>query len=297
MVKTYEGYVEVEGGRVWYRVAGTGSGTPMLCVHGGPGVPHDVLLPLIEQVGPDRPVVFYDQLGCGRSAGPTDPDLFSLENLFAEVAAVRDAVGLTDYHLYGQSAGTAIASGFAKHNMRGIKSLVLSSAVLDEEHWRPYVEEQVENLPDDVRAAIADAEEQGTIWTEDYEKAALEYTRRHICRVFPFPEVIDKMWEGVGPSLEVMYGGKILTDDSAKLRHFSVLDGLGAIDVPVLFMNGRHDLCAPEVAEFYAGLLPDARPEVFEDSSHYPHIEEPEQHERVINSFLREVDLATSRLS
>jgi proline-specific peptidase len=137
MLETYEDYVEVEGGRVWYRLAGTGSRTPMLCVHGGPGVPHDVLLPLIEQVGPDRPVVFYDQLGCGRSAGPTDPDRFSLENLFAEVAAVRDAVGLTDYHLYGQSAGTAIASGFAKHNMRGIKSFVLSSAVLDEEHWRP----------------------------------------------------------------------------------------------------------------------------------------------------------------
>lgn len=47
MVKTYEDYAEVECGRVWYRVAGTGSVTPMLCVHGGPGVPHDVLLPLI----------------------------------------------------------------------------------------------------------------------------------------------------------------------------------------------------------------------------------------------------------
>jgi L-proline amide hydrolase len=62
-------------------------------------------------------------------------------------------------------------------------------------------------------------------------------------------------------------------------------------------MNGRHDLCAPEVAEFYASLLPDARREVFEDSSHYPHIEEPERHERVINSFLCEADLAPSRLS
>lgn len=105
------------------------------------------------------------------------------------------------------------------------------------------------------------------------------------------------MWEGVGPSRGVMYGGKILTGDSAKLRHFSVLDRLDAIDVPVLFMNGRLDLCAPEVAEFYAGPAPGRPPGSVRGQQPLPAHRGAARHERVINSFLREVDLVPSRLS
>ena len=44
-----EGYVDVEGGCVWYRVVGSGSEIPLLLLHGGPGVPSYYLNPL-EQV-------------------------------------------------------------------------------------------------------------------------------------------------------------------------------------------------------------------------------------------------------
>ena len=53
-----EGFVAVTGGRVWYRIAGEGTGIPLLLMHGGPGVPHDYLEPL-EALGDERPVVFY----------------------------------------------------------------------------------------------------------------------------------------------------------------------------------------------------------------------------------------------
>jgi len=44
---TGEGHVEVPGGRIWYRIAGADRpGTPVLCLHGGPGMPHDYLEPL-----------------------------------------------------------------------------------------------------------------------------------------------------------------------------------------------------------------------------------------------------------
>ena len=34
-----EGYVDMPGGRVWYNVVGTGPGTPLVLLHGGPGAP------------------------------------------------------------------------------------------------------------------------------------------------------------------------------------------------------------------------------------------------------------------
>jgi len=59
-------YCDVPGGRVWYRIIGTGPGTPLLVVHGGPGATHDYLLNH-GRLSDQRPVVFWDQLESGNS--------------------------------------------------------------------------------------------------------------------------------------------------------------------------------------------------------------------------------------
>src|SRR5262249_45082275 len=89
-----EGFIEGPGGRVWYRIAGTDRpGIPVLCLHGGPGMPHDYLEPL-EDLASRRPVIFYDQLGCGRSDRPADDSLWTTDRFVEELAVVRAALGL-----------------------------------------------------------------------------------------------------------------------------------------------------------------------------------------------------------
>ena len=86
---TVEGHVEVPGGRIWYRIAGADRpGTPVLCLHGGPGMPHDYLEPL-EDLAVSRPVIFYDQLGCGRSDRPADDSLWTTDRFVEELAVVH----------------------------------------------------------------------------------------------------------------------------------------------------------------------------------------------------------------
>jgi proline iminopeptidase len=72
-MNTTEGFVDVEGGPVRYRRDGSG-GIPLLLLHGGPGNGHDYLERL-EAIAANRQVVFYDQLGCGRSGKPKNPKL------------------------------------------------------------------------------------------------------------------------------------------------------------------------------------------------------------------------------
>ncbi len=91
-MKDEEGRIEVDGHRVWYRRVGAGS-TPLLVLHGGPGSGHDYLEPL-EGLAASREVVFYDQLGCGRSDQPDDPSLWRIERFVREVDTVRAALGL-----------------------------------------------------------------------------------------------------------------------------------------------------------------------------------------------------------
>jgi hypothetical protein len=70
--KRKEGFLEVPGGKVWYEIVGIGKrGTPLLLLHGGPGFTSDYLRPL-EALADERPVIFYDQLGGGRSERPDD---------------------------------------------------------------------------------------------------------------------------------------------------------------------------------------------------------------------------------
>lgn len=87
-----EGTVEVDGYRVWYSRVGEG-GVPLLTLHGGPGAGHDYLESL-EALAENRTVVYYDQLGCGRSDRPDDPSLWKMERFVDEVDTVRRALGL-----------------------------------------------------------------------------------------------------------------------------------------------------------------------------------------------------------
>src|SRR5262249_25420956 len=67
-----EGYVQVEGGRAWYRIVGSGTRTPLLVLHGRPGMPSYYLQPLAA-LGAARPGAFCGQLGAGHLVRSIDP--------------------------------------------------------------------------------------------------------------------------------------------------------------------------------------------------------------------------------
>src|SRR5579883_2968663 len=80
-----EGYVKVLGFRLFYRafVPSAPKGT-LLCLHGGPGACHDYMLPLANLANSGYMVLFYDQLGCGRSEVPRNLALFTVERSVEE---------------------------------------------------------------------------------------------------------------------------------------------------------------------------------------------------------------------
>lgn len=88
-----EGFLNVPGGAVWYRVSGNGTGIPLLVLHGGPGgtsCGSSALAPLSS----GRKLVVYNQLGSGRSGRPTDRTLWRVERFVEELDAVRKQLGL-----------------------------------------------------------------------------------------------------------------------------------------------------------------------------------------------------------
>ena len=99
-----EGFVQVQGGPIWYRVfgpsAGTGaSATPILFIHGGPGGSSCKFEPVALLLSRFRPVVVYDQLGSGRSGRPLDQKLWTVDRFASEIVTLRKALDLKEIHL------------------------------------------------------------------------------------------------------------------------------------------------------------------------------------------------------
>jgi L-proline amide hydrolase len=79
------------------------------------------------------------------------------------------------------------------------------------------------------------------------------------------------------------------------LKGWNIIDQLPRIDVPVLLISGRHDEATPAVVQPFADGIKGARWEIFENSSHLPHVEETERCMQVIGDFLAEHDKSPRR--
>ena len=122
-----EGMIDVPGGRVWYRSVGQG-GIPLLCLHGGPGMTHNYIEPL-EDLGDRRRVIFYDQLGCGRSDKPDDTSLWTVPHFVREVEVVRSALELDRFHLFGSSWGGQLSMQYVlDYQPASLASLLMSGS-------------------------------------------------------------------------------------------------------------------------------------------------------------------------
>src|SRR3990167_7411094 len=130
-----EGYIKVIGGKVWCRIVGSeNKGTPLLTLHGGPGGSSGTLVAL-EALSDDRPIIFYDQLGAGNSDRPEDDSLWTLNRYIDEVEAVRAALNIENFHLFGHSWGSLLAAEYALREPRRVQSLFLSSPLLSVQRW------------------------------------------------------------------------------------------------------------------------------------------------------------------
>ena len=101
-LKSGEGYVEVEGGKVWYGILGEGESTPLLVIHGGPGSTSRSFYQY-SLIAEDRPIIMFDQLGSGRSDYHEDTSLLKVENFVAQVEALKKKLGLKEFHILGHS--------------------------------------------------------------------------------------------------------------------------------------------------------------------------------------------------
>jgi proline-specific peptidase len=290
-VKQDEGYIDVEGGRVWYRSVGpdAGGGTPLLCLHGGPGFTHYYLEPL-EALAGRRRVIFYDQLGCGRSDRPGDLSLWTVDRFVEELAQVRAALGLDRLHLFGSSWGGMLAMQYTLDRRPALDSLILCGSPASMIRWVRDCDELLAAEPDDVRRVIREHEAAGCTACPEYQAAILGFYRQHVCRLSPWPAGFERSFAEAGYDVYNTMNGPSEFTVSGTLKNWDIMDRLGEITVPALLVGGRYDECTPgHLAEMHRRIA-GSQLATIEDASHLCFAEQPETFNALVNKFLAERD-------
>jgi proline iminopeptidase len=279
-----EGYLDVPGGRVWYRSVGEG-GAPLLCLHGGPGFTH-YYLEALEDLADRRRVVFYDQLGCGRSDRPDDVSLWTVDRFVEELVTVRSALGLDRLHLFGSSWGGMLAEQYVLDRKPELVSLTLCGSPASMRRWVRECDELLAEEPDDVRSAIRTHEERGFTDCPEYQAAILGFYRRHVCRLDPWPEGLERSFAEAGLQVYHHMNGPSEFTVTGTLADWDVTERLSEIEVPTLLVGGAYDECRPAHMADMARRIPGAQHVVIEDASHLCFAEQREQFMALMNEFL-----------
>ncbi|KJH69343.1 proline iminopeptidase-family hydrolase [Aliterella atlantica] len=280
---SFEGYILFRDRQVWYRIVEPNEESgklPLLCLHGGPGIPHDYLQPLEALAHTGRRIIFYDQLGCGNSDRAKNADLYSIDWFKDELVAIRRELDLEQIHLFGQSWGGCLALEHTLSQATGLASLVLANTPASVRQFVDEAYRLMNELPADIKEMIHKHETAGTTQDPDYKQAIEVFSHCFLCRLDPYPSCLTQAYSKAGT--EFRGAGKIID--------WSVEDRLSEISVPTLLLSGRYDQVTPACVEPLKQGISGSEWVLFENSSHMPHLEETEGFLQVLEEFLNRVE-------
>ena len=284
-----QGFINVDGGKIWYNVVGTGTNTPMLLLHGGPGVPSYYLKPM-SALGSDRKIIFFDQLGCGKSDHITDTTLMTVDHYVEEVAKVVQHFGLKEYYLFGQSWGTMLGTEYFLKYPEGIKAMILSSPAVSIPRWLKDADSLISTLPDSIQQAIRTNEKSRNYNAPEYKKGVQVFYENFVARKLPWSADIDSCFMEIGKQYEYMNGPSEFTIVGA-LKTFDRTDRLHELNVPTLFITGEYDEAVPSTVKYYQSLVPGASLEIIHGAGHLTMQDSPDQSNKVVRDFLNRIEM------
>jgi 3-oxoadipate enol-lactonase len=257
------GFIEVDGGRLYYEMAG--SGEKIVLLHDGmvSNEIWDYQFPVLAKY---YRVTRYDRRGYGKSSDPVAPysHIEDLHELFLRLK-IEKAI------LFGMSSGGGCVIDFTLKYPDMVKSIILVGAVVGGYGYTSHMTYRGGHLtsPADMADPVKAAEYY--VWEDPYEiyseniaakQKVSEILKRNMHR--PFNSQYYKPPDRIAASF------------------------LNEIKVPALVLAGEHDI--PDVHS-HAGVIqygiPGARREIILNSGHLIPIEQPEEFNKTVFRFLR----------
>ncbi len=277
--------------KVWTKKVGSGK-IKVLTLHGGPGITHEYF-ECFEDFLPAAGIEFYyyDQLGSFYSDQPDDPSLWTIDRFRDEVEQVRAGLGLEDFYLYGQSWGSMLGIEYALKYPGHLKGLVLSSMTASIASYVEYVNKLRAALPPEVLEVLVKYESKGQFEAPEYQAVMLkEVYGRHICRLDPWPDPVQRAFKHLNPQVYNTMQGPNEFVVTGTFKDWDRWSDLPKILTPTLLIGARYDEMNPDDIRRMGRLIPHSRVAICEKGSHLAQWDDQETYFQALVGFLKDVE-------
>ena len=275
---------------------------PLVVLHGGPSVPSNYLYPLVNVV-PYRSIIFYDQLGCGKSDEPTDSTLYSIQNAVTDLKILLNKLNVRRFHLYGQSFGGILAYEYLKsvvaceeedeydeknNDHPQCLSLILSSTPTNVKE----VELHVARLIQDLTLSSSSSSEGEKDVNDDDDNINELFRITHQCRLPEMPPLLHEAYANAG---SVWRGTSAIADYFAKPPPTASSSSTRKKMPSTLIMRGEYDFVCEESVSQWKTILSSSntksvRYKTLQGCSHHGLLEDGMVYGEILDSFCSEYD-------
>ena len=253
-----------------------GTGPAVVTVHGAPGTDHSFFRPWLDPLADGRTVVYFDLPGHGLSAASSD---YSLDGMAESIEDVRVAIGAEQITLLGSSYGGFLSLTYALRHQDSIQALVL----VDTSASYGFRDESLETATRRGTPGMLEALER--LWNGSLQRDS-DFHRdwREILPLYFHQLPVERVREIADEATYRLDTRKAILPT---LLDYDVRQELAAIQVPTLVVAGRHDwITSIAHAHALASGIPHSDLMIFEESGHYPFIDETEHFLQVVEGWL-----------
>jgi 2-succinyl-6-hydroxy-2,4-cyclohexadiene-1-carboxylate synthase len=264
---------ELAANGIDYHVTESGSGDPLVLLHGFTGSTA-AWTPLVDRLAGTHRVVAIDIMGHGRSARPPDSARYAFAAVIDDLREIACRLGLARAVWLGYSMGGRLALALALHQPDLVSALVLESAspgIADDaerRRRRAADEELARRIEADGVAAFVAEWERLPLWESQRTLAPADLERQRDIRLGQSAVGLANSLRGMGQGAQPSYW-----------------DRLEELAAPVLLLVGARDRKHVEIAGRMNALLPRSTLWIVPDAGHAVHLEEPEVYADLVADF------------
>ncbi len=269
------GYVHVDGGKLFYKKFGSGS--PVIVLHGGPGLDQEYLLPQMLELAKDYEVIFYDQRGSGQSlATKIDPTCINIHQFVKDLDTLRKHMGVKKFTLVGHSWGGFLAMNYAVKYPQHLSNLILlNTCPADFKGQQGFVNEFMKRTKP-IANQISPLSDYNLF--EKLKKEEISKLYRTLFSVYFYnPNEVEKLNLNMAEASsqsgfkvhEHMSKTDFLTDN------INLFPKLKTLKVPTLIVHGNQDLMPAWTAQAIQKAVSNSEIVYLEQCGHFSYIEKP----------------------
>lgn len=292
--------IELRGKRLYVEDSGPKTAPALLYLHGGPGSgSYDFSLYQGQRLSRRLRLVVMDQRGVLRSDPIGENEPFGLQDIIEDCEALRRHLGVRRWSVLSHSFGALVAVRYALAYPSSVESLVFESPTFDiassSRSLLRGAAREYRAMGKTAEAAeclkVASSAEPPREIVNDFTRLmnGLGARRNNLYVHGPDKNFFEQM-VAASPLPKDLWGrsgthaGKLFAEG---LVYESLLPRLREISCPALLIKGRHDLVTSDdqVAAFRESVRR-GRVVVFQQSGHFPRVEEPARYASVVTRFV-----------